>query len=66
MKYFQSDMLLLLLLQSNDFFSLFLDETMTYSCAIFKVCASLNPLHLQMDGIMMHIVIHASLIESHL
>ena len=24
-------------LQSNDLFSIFLDETMTYSCAIFKV-----------------------------
>lgn len=24
-------------IQSNEMFSLFLDETMTYSCAIFKV-----------------------------
>jgi cyclopropane fatty-acyl-phospholipid synthase-like methyltransferase len=24
--------------QSNEFFSLFLDPSMTYSCAVFKVC----------------------------
>jgi hypothetical protein len=26
--------------QSNEFFKLFLDKSMTYSCAVFKVCIS--------------------------
>lgn len=29
-------------MQSNEFFSLFLDPSMTYSCAIFKVCVVIN------------------------
>lgn len=29
-----------MLVQGNEFFSLFLDPSMTFSCAIFKVCQS--------------------------
>ena len=47
---------LLMFMQSNEFFSLFLDPSMTYSCAIFKVCLVINQLVPLIINFVMHLV----------